>query len=120
MWRYITAQSQESNPLDKAEEMFRLSCEWRNEIKMIEEIYPEWRGGDMSDTRPRARSARARFGDLVYHGGLLDATCCIEESPQGGPVLLERLGKIDLPGLYNDECKSLYLLFVPFAILISA
>ena len=122
LWRYITSQSQEAHPLDKAEDMFRNSCQWRHDIQLVEIVYPEWRvsiphpdtdTGTVTDTdtdrankrRHRATSARARFGDLIYHGGLLDATCCIKEGAPGGPVLLERLGKIDLPGLYSDECK---------------
>ena len=140
LWRYITAQSKESNPMDKAEQMFRSSCLWREDIQLVERIYPEWRGCNATPTHrhqdahqdtnsalantetttaagitdinmekdvkyPRATSARARFGDLIYHGGLLSAPCCISGAAPGGPVLLERLGKIDLPGIYADACE---------------
>jgi hypothetical protein len=121
MWRYITSQSQENNPMEKAEEMFRSSCQWRDDIQLVDTLYPEWRGcnnatvsdegvdgSSSASNTPRALSARARFGDLIYHGGILDATCKIGGAAPGGPVLLERLGMIDLPGIYADECMYEY------------
>lgn len=45
------------------------------------------------------------MGMSCFYGGMLP-----EVSASGGPVLVERLGKVDLPGLYSDECKTIFLL----------
>ena len=103
MWRYVLAQSREDNPMDKSEEMFRSSIAWRKEIQLLSRLVPEWRGGSTSqgaDSAPTAATARARLGDLCFYGGLLDA-----KSTNNGPVLGERIGSVDLAGLYSDDCK---------------
>jgi hypothetical protein len=96
LWRYVLAKSREENPMDSAENMFRSSVSWRKEIDM-KEVVREWR-----DENGSPRSVRARFGDLCFYGRLLP-----HRSIRGGPILLERLGKLDLQGLYRDECNPI-------------
>ena len=98
MWRYSLAKSLEANPLDEAETMFRASIAWRNEINMSK-LCQEWRGEQIHGGKT-STSARARMGELCFYGGIMT-----NRSIHGGPVLVERLGRVDLVGLYNDECK---------------
>ena len=103
MWRYVLAQSQESDPLKKSEEMFFNSIKWRGDIKMYETLWKEWRGNknnnnNNSNKLPSATTARARLGDLIFYSGIMEAA-----STTGGPVLVEKMGKADLKGLYYDE-----------------
>ena len=44
IWRYVLAQSQESDPMEKSEQMFFDSIKWRKDIKMYETLWEEWRG----------------------------------------------------------------------------
>ena len=99
MWRYLLAQSQESEPLEKSEEMFLNSIKWREDIKMYPTLWTEWRGNKTeSCIIPRATTARARLGDLIFYSGIMD-----EMSATGGPVMVEKMGLADLKGLYYDE-----------------
>lgn len=98
MWRYILAKSLEDSPMDASEEMFRKSVEWRKQIGIMDQLPREWRFQDESGRK--YLSARARFGDLCFYGGVIE-----KPTISGGPVLIEQLWKIDLVGLYNDECK---------------
>jgi hypothetical protein len=95
LWRYVLAKSREENPLDQSETMFRESIAWRKDIT-IRELVREWRSGDAG----QPLSARAKFGELCFYGKLLP-----QRSVRGGPILVERLGKLDLQGLYGDECN---------------
>ena len=73
MWRYLLAQSQESEPLEKSEEMFLNSIKWREDIKMFPTLWTEWRGNKTeSYIIPRATTARARLGDLIFYSGIMD------------------------------------------------
>lgn len=93
MWRYILAKSQDENAMDQSEEMFRSSVAWRNNIN-IKGLCNEWRSKDSKI------SARARMGQLCFYGGIM-----ANKMLTGGPILVERLGNLDLPGLYYDECN---------------
>ena len=94
MWRYILAKSQEANPLDASEEMFRASVAWREDIDLLG-ILEEWKGKES-----RVKSARARLGELCFYGGSM-----AKRLASGGPVLVERLGRLDLSGLSDDPCE---------------
>ena len=96
MWRFVLAKSMETEPMDAAELMFRNSILWRHETGILDKLPAEWRGGT---GKLRWRTARARFGDLCFYGGVIE-----QPTVRGGPVLVERLGKIDLHGLHGDEC----------------
>ena len=99
MWRYVLAQSQESEPMKKSEEMFFSSIKWREDIKMFQTLWEEWRGNKTgSCIIPCATTARARLGDLIFYSGIME-----EKSTTGGPVMVEKMGKADLKGLYYDE-----------------
>lgn len=115
--------------MSKAEDMFRSSLQWREECRLQEEILPEWRcpaatctdkdtcidtSADRKSRSNSAASARARLGDLIFYGGLLAARTTKESAPNeaehkgglgGGPVIVERLGMLDLPGVHADECE---------------
>jgi hypothetical protein len=115
LWRYVLAKSRDENPMDQSEMMFRESVAWRKEIG-IRELVREWRNFDLncecqkhghqpqpqSQPQQKTQSARAKFGELCFYGKLLP-----QRSVRGGPILVERLGKLDLPGLYGDECMSI-------------
>ena len=100
IWRYVLAQSQESDPMEKSEQMFFDSIKWRKDIKMYETLWEEWRGnqGKKNTKLPNATTARARLGDLIFYSGIMES-----KSTTGGPVLVEKMGKADLKGLYYDE-----------------
>jgi hypothetical protein len=102
LWRYVLAKSRDENPMNQSETMFRSSVGWRKDIH-LKELMCEWRGGVTSQS---PQSARAKFGELCFYGRLLP-----HRSIRGGPILVERLGKLDLQGLYADECKSLSFTF---------
>jgi hypothetical protein len=99
LWRYILAKSREDNPLTASEAMFRSTIQWRSDIEMSKLMF-EWQ---VDNTR--YKSARAKFGDLCFYGGLLKV-----RSQRGGPVLYEKLGKVDLYGLYNDKCRDVFFM----------
>lgn len=98
LWKYVLAKSREDDPMGQSEEMFRTSISWRKEID-IRNLMNEWRGGGEEGSNKQPRTARARFGELCFHGKLLP-----ERSIHGGPILVERLGRLDLPGFSGDEC----------------
>ena len=97
MWRYILAKSRDENPMSSSETMFRSSVLWRESIDMPN-LIKNWR---------QTKCARARLGDLCFYGGLLE-----KRSVNNGPVLIERLGKVDLPGLFSDKCNANMFLFL--------
>lgn len=78
--------------------MFRSSIAWREEIGLAN-ILKEWRGD--KNGGPRWKSARARMGDLCFYAGIAEA-----RSLTGGPIMVERMGRMDLAGLAGDECES--------------
>lgn len=104
LWRYVLAKSQDPNPMEESENMFRRSVAWRETIG-LSELCQEWQPLDeasesISPMQQKWKSARARLGNMCFYGGILSAC-----SVNGGPVLVERLGSVDLPGLYRDERK---------------
>lgn len=112
VWRYVLAKSQDPDPLGEAEAMFRRSVQWREDIGLAA-LCEEWAGAfssqrnadtdtdNVAETPHREwSSARARMGMACFYGGIMK-----EVSTSGGPVLVERLGRVDLPGLYNDPCQ---------------
>ena len=44
LWRYVLAQSQETNPLDESEAMFRRSVDWKKKVGLPQPLVEEWRG----------------------------------------------------------------------------
>jgi len=115
LWRYVLAKSRDINPMETSENMFRSSVIWREEINM-DKMMSEWRpslnnstgsGGESQSQKLSSStgsikrgSARARLGDLCIYTGIME-----KPSATGGPVMVERLGKMDLVGLYNNTCK---------------
>lgn len=111
LWRYVLAKSREVNPMDASEHMFRSSVAWREEIDM-NSLLAQWRlpnsttsdattpAGSRTTNLSKKGSARARLGDLCIYTGMMART-----TVDGAPVLVERLGMVDLPGLYHDPCK---------------
>ena len=91
LWRYWLAKSEDASPLDEAEAMFRRSMQWREEIGLAA-LCNEWKDGGCT--------ARSRMGHACFYAGILE-----KSSSRLGPVLVERLGKTDFPGLHADPCK---------------
>ncbi len=104
MWRFVLAKSMEENPLQASEAMFRSTMEWKKEIK-LDKLCKEW---EITGNK-RYNSARAHFGTLCFYGGVMK-----EKSVRDGPILVERLGKMDISGLFSDECmySNQFLLYI--------
>ena len=99
LWRYVLAKSNEENPLDASKDMYVNSVKWKKDLSLAALCE------EFSLSRPISqRSIRSKFGHLCFHGGMLPI-----KTIRNGPVLFERFGKIDLPGLAEDECKLLLM-----------
>ena len=105
MWRYYTAHSDGECPgkeeeietvLDNAEAQFRGSIAWRHETG-VDEMWNRWRT-HMDWTK---REPFVQLGSLAFYGQghIHDES----KTASGGPLIFERLGKVDLNGLANDE-----------------
>lgn len=129
MWRYVLAKSREENAMDASEAMFRASIKWRKELDMFRiaadlygtncfvsngfdnklsrmknESIPPSSLLDSEIKRPHThipRTASGRMGQCCFYGGIME-----HKSITGGPVMVERLGLVDLHGLSNDSCKK--------------
>ena len=100
LWRYVLAQSQEANPLDESEAMFRRSVDWKKKVGLPQPLVEEWRGGKVGDSHfpSRAKTAKARLGDLLFYAGIMKA-----KTKNGGPFMADQMGGVDYPGLARDE-----------------
>mmetsp|Transcript_39424 Transcript_39424/g.77557 ORF Transcript_39424/g.77557 Transcript_39424/m.77557 type:complete len:287 (-) Transcript_39424:264-1124(-) len=85
LWRYCQAHAFD---LNQAQDMFTHSMVWKEEVG-IEKLFDDFSG--------RQRGSYS-VGQNAFYGGILDS-CTV----QGGPVLIERLGKLDVAGLSANE-----------------
>jgi len=105
MWRYYTAHAEGLCPgpedkieevLDAAESMFRQSVAWRHEAG-VNEMWDRWR----SDIDVTKREPFVQLGSLVFYGqGHISADA---RTATGGPLIFERLGKVDVKGIMKDD-----------------
>lgn len=105
MWRYYTAHADGECPgpenkieevLDAAEAMFRSSVAWRHEVKM-DEMWERWR----THEDVTKRDPFVQLGSYAFYGQghiAVDA-----RTHSGGPIIFERLGKVDVKGIIEDE-----------------
>ena len=98
--------------IDAALSMLKDAVCWKRDIG-LDDLMKEWRGLDGSQsydsfcgphqpesTTMGATSARANLAKSFFYAGTLNGASC---KLDGGPILVERLGIIDLSGLYYDE-----------------
>jgi len=106
LWRYAKAREWD---VEQALEMFKSSVIWKRDTK-LNELIVEWRGepneqGYYGPHQARELlmepgSERATLGERVFYGGVLNG---VRAKHGRGPVMCERLGKVDLSGLSKDE-----------------
>ena len=105
MWRYYTAHADGECPgpedkvesfLDAAEEMFRGSVAWRNELK-IDEMWERW----LTQSEAAKKDPWVQLGRLAFYGQ--NGVSLNAVSVTGGPITYERLGKVDAKGILKDE-----------------
>lgn len=96
--------------MEAAFEMLRTACMWKQEVGM-QQLLAEWRGREDAEYNefcgPRRSpdslfhpsSERAQLAELMFYGGVLNGV----QTKDGCPVMVERLGQVDLTGLYYDE-----------------
>jgi len=107
LWRYAKARECDT---EQALEMFKSSLCWKRETG-IKQLLEEWRGesadqeGSFSgphraaDLQLHPTTPRSILAEKVYYGGVLNGV----RSVHGGPVMCERLGKLDVGGLSGDD-----------------
>lgn len=105
MWRFYTAhadglcpgpENQIEGVLDAASKMFRVSVKWRKAIK-IDDMWKRWR----NERSVEKRSKFVQLGSYVFYGqGHIPEDSVTVD---GGPLIYERLGKVDLDGIAADN-----------------
>ena len=89
--------------LDDAEAMFRATVAWRADTIGLHKLWRDWHGPE-----PSAESALSRR--FFYGDRFGDATA--QNNPGAaapGPVLVERLGRVDLRGIVREDLVPLVL-----------
>jgi hypothetical protein len=100
LWRFYTAHialASHEAIVKSAVAMFVHANQWRIDVKMPE-LMRDWRGGP----RNSPITEQALLGQCGFYAKLLDHAGGLA-SVRGGPIMVERLGRIDLAGLYYDE-----------------
>jgi hypothetical protein len=87
LWRYLVAREMD---IEKAEEMFVSSTDWKREQKLRQ------RKQEYLEQKTRW----SRIARRVFYGGIAPSHV---QTKNGGPVAFERLGQIDLGGMYRNE-----------------
>ena len=87
LWRYLVARDMD---VEKAQEMFISSTDWKREQKLRQ------RKTEYIEQKTRW----SRIARRVFYGGIAPSHV---QTKTGGPVAFERLGKIDLGGMYRHE-----------------
>jgi len=102
LWRFVLAKSNEQNSLNVSEAMFRDCVTWKKNIDM-DELCMQF-DKNIINTH---KTACSRMGELCFYGGILPINTL-----RNGPVLYEKIGKVDLTGLSTDECKINYSYYI--------
>ena len=90
LWRYLVAREFD---MDKTKAMFVDSMQWKKTIA-LHQLLEEYK---------QQQVTWSRISQRVFYAGLLPVHV---ENSRGGPVAIERLGMLDLGGLYRhtEEC----------------
>lgn len=103
LWRFHTAHVTAGTPeatMAAALDMFIHSFRWKRDINMPQ-LLQDWNIEATDDTKANSsRTEEAKIGLHCFYAGNLSTDV---RTIRGGPVMVERLGKIDLAGLYADE-----------------
>lgn len=94
LWRYILAKSNEENSLSKSEIMLRESIKWRKEINIKNLL------NNYNFKENYTLTLGAKFGKLCFTGWILN-----KKTKNNGPIMIERIGKLDLYELSRDQCN---------------
>ena len=95
LWRYLVAREMD---IEKAEEMFVSSTDWKREQKLRQ------RKQEYLEQKTRW----SRIARRVFYGGIAPSHV---QTKNGGPVAFERLGQIDLGGMYRHEDEFQHALY---------
>mmetsp|Transcript_9173 Transcript_9173/g.11454 ORF Transcript_9173/g.11454 Transcript_9173/m.11454 type:complete len:281 (-) Transcript_9173:2066-2908(-) len=95
LWRYCLAHNYN---LDDAEKMFKESTAFKAKWN-LDELYQEFHNdGAGESTCVKVKPRHVTIGKQVFYAGFL-----VAKSVNGGPIIVERLGKLDFAGLHGNK-----------------